>query len=152
MVTTMRWLAWITAVAMCFAVGGCSKQETVEDEPVGDTSTLVQARFGEFAEVPSSPARIRVAKPKQEHSLITVEVTELNEGDEPTPAGWTLRGGVGGTNADALSQKQGGFPPAKDELMPGEATTYRVAFTGTTLEGFTVVATPPALYDRAEFR
>ncbi len=148
-----RWLTWIAVLVVVFTAGACAERDVVDEDLAGDWSAQVEAHFGEFVDVPQSQGRIRVGRPRWEHpSRMVVEVTETNDGDEPTPAGWTLRIETGGTVLEALEDEQGGASSVDGDLPPGESITYEVAFETAQLTDFALVASPPALYDRVEFR
>ncbi|WP_296138486.1 hypothetical protein [uncultured Tessaracoccus sp.] len=148
-----RWLTWVAVLVMAVTVGACAGEDVVDEDLAGDWSAQVVAHFGEFVDVPQSQGRIRVGQPRwQQPSRMVVEVTETNDGDDPTPAGWNLRVEAGDTVLEPLEGTEGGVASVDGDLAPGESITYEVAFATAELTDFTVVASPPALYDRAEFR
>lgn len=150
-----KWLAALAVtVVLAAGCGAVEESPSPSSSQFGDTSSVYEARFGDSVTLKDGQGTIRVDAPTRAEGsdTVVVEVTESNDSGEERPAGWNIRVEQGGSQIDPAAEDKGGFPAMTRTLAAGESVRYKVAFAGVSGSEVTVVASPPALYDRVVFR
>ena len=139
--------------------------EVVEGEPTGETpegGTSI-ATWGESVTLPDGEGTITIGAPQpftpsesaafdEWPEYVVFEVTEVNDGTEPAPAGWSLTATTGDQEATQVFDSAQGIEVATATVMPGKSITYKVAFGRTPGEDFVLTARPLGGWGAAYFQ
>lgn len=137
--------------------------EVIPDSEAGDHPVVEELRFGDTSTA-LSDGTITMAPPTTVipsasasttgtwDEYVVVDVTVTNTWTEPAPAAWRLDATSGGAVTEPIRDPGQGIGAPDLELLPGESTTYRVAFGRSRDEPFRIEVRPDtAWFDYAVF-